>query len=363
MNASKSPGEEFIIYEKEGRAGLPADLVRLSNGDLVSAFREAANHMDEAGNIAWMRSTDLGRTWDNYRVIRPVNEEPCDFRDPSITELSDGTLLCTFFIYVGHSHGHLGKLEDGFKRNNERSGVRIVVMRSFDGGETWPEEREVLPDMLDWILTTERCVELPSGRVLMPIFAGTKDKLCEISGCLYSDDKGASWEFLSAAMALPWTSHCGFSMEMALTRTQSGKLVAVSRSRGNMFQAVSEDDGARWRTQTEIKNTRPCTQPSLNTLQDSRLLLMYGDRDFFPRTAEYPLNIAARLSEDEGETWGKPFAVRTDVPHWDMGYPTSVEIEPGRMLTVYWLSETVNDQKWPHSQRYRTVCRDWRVPG
>ena len=74
------------------------------------------------------------------------------------------------------------------------------------------------------------------------------------------------------------------------------------------------------------------------------------------------MNIAARLSEDEGETWGEPFAVRTDVPHWDMGYPTSVEVEPGRMLTVYWLSETLTDKKWPDCQRYRTVCRDWRIP-
>ena len=46
--------------------------------------------------------------------------------------------------------------------------------------------------------------------------------------------------------------------------------------------------------------------------------------------------IRAAISEDEGHTWGPVRILRDDLPNADMGYPASVEIDDGRIMSVYW---------------------------
>ncbi len=52
-----SESAEIIVFQKKGRAGVPADMCLLRSGELISSFREASNHTDINGE---MRPEDKG---------------------------------------------------------------------------------------------------------------------------------------------------------------------------------------------------------------------------------------------------------------------------------------------------------------
>ena len=66
-------------------------------------------------------------------------------------------------------------------------------------------------------------------------------------------------------------------------------------------------------------------------LQDGRILCTYGRR-------EIPFGIRACLSEDGGRTWlvEQEIIVRTGLPNSDLGYPTTIEYDPGRLFCCYY---------------------------
>ncbi|MBM3190711.1 MAG: exo-alpha-sialidase [Chloroflexi bacterium] len=42
------------------------------------------------------------------------------------------------------------------------------------------------------------------------------------------------------------------------------------------------------------------------------------------------------MSEDSGETWSADTVLRDDAPCGDLGYPVTMELDDGRILTVYY---------------------------
>ena len=64
------------------------------------------------------------------------------------------------------------------------------------------------------------------------------------------------------------------------------------------------------------------------------MLCTYGSR-------RDPLSIRAILSYDEGKTWDHENFItlyELPVPH-DFGYPVSVEVAPGKLVTVYYVNK------------------------
>lgn len=344
-NDSLRLGEEVTIYHEEGRDCVTADLLKLNNGALAVVFRNGSDHKSMDGDIKLTLSTDEGRTWSPPRTIKAGIHPPFGFRSPSLCELRDGTLILSFFRFSGH----YGRSWDG---------THLVVMRSFDGGQTWPDEQE-LSAPFDFMLTNEHGFELPSGRVLMPVYGGSQQHQFTVSGVMCSDNKGADWRYLSTIDTRPFYKDSRFYMENAIVRTASGRLVAVSRTSRHMIQAISEDEGRSWKRHRALKDTPPSTQPSLCRLSDGTLLLSYGDRGALPHDLSYPFNIRIRTSKDEGETWEEGFILRDRLPHWDMGYPTTVELRPGRMFTLYWRSEPAEGREWPNGWKYWLSGRSW----
>jgi len=69
-------------------------------------------------------------------------------------------------------------------------------------------------------------------------------------------------------------------------------------------------------------------------LADGRLLCTYGRR-------QEPFGIRACLSEDGGRSWQleAEIVARDDLPNGDLGYPTTIEYEPGRLFLCYYGQE------------------------
>ena len=303
--------------------GVP-DILRLQNREILLMVREAAEHVSNDGIISTVRSRDEGRSWGDYNVA--MSTPGLDHRDASVTQLRDGTLLMNWFPEIA----------------SDPWPTKIHVIRSSDNGHTWGNEVVIEPDPFWWIRTSEPCLELSNGRILMPIYTQTKD-LDWLSVCFSSDDKGDTWKYLSTVTHLgKGDTTASGGGEPSIIDTESGKLIMISRTRliNHMLQGVSYDGGETWPEQLKVPVDGGNTQPSLMRLGDGKILLSYGNRGHpkGPQIGEEPYGVKAIISQDEGKTWGTPLTLRQDLPNMDIGYACSVELELGQILTAYWYS-------------------------
>jgi len=111
-----------------------------------------------------------------------------------------------------------------------------------------------------------------------------------------------------------------------------GKIVVQIRNHnpknaGETLQCESTDGGKSWSLPKAIG---VWGLPSfLTRLRDRRLLMTYGH----PRA---PFGNEARVSEDGGANWSAPMRISGDGPGGDLGYPSTVELEDGSLLTVWY---------------------------
>ena len=99
---------------------------------------------------------------------------------------------------------------------------------------------------------------------------------------------------------------------------------------------LSKDNGSTWAflsrpaPDTGDKSGNP---PSMIRLKDGRLVITYGHR-------APPYNIRARLSGDNGRSWGDEMVLRDGGGAWDIGYTRTVQRADGRIVTVYyWVND------------------------
>jgi hypothetical protein len=115
---------------------------------------------------------------------------------------------------------------------------------------------------------------------------------------------------------------------VAMMRTGPGK----GPGEGYLYQATSYDWGLTW--YPYVRTPMWGHPPHLLRLQSGAVLCTYGHRR--------PLyGVRACLSYDEGETWDIEHEVvlRDDGLHGDLGYPCSVQLPDGTILTVYYFHD------------------------
>ena len=96
---------------------------------------------------------------------------------------------------------------------------------------------------------------------------------------------------------------------------------------GTHFRSVSDDGGYTW-TFPEAMGTNGAP-PHLMRHSSGAVIMTYGRR-----TA--PFGQRALISRDNGETWEDEYILRDDGPDHDLGYPSTVELPDGSLLTVYY---------------------------
>jgi hypothetical protein len=83
-------------------------------------------------------------------------------------------------------------------------------------------------------------------------------------------------------------------------------------------------------------------------LRDGRLCATYGYR-------EAPYGIRARLSTDNGKTWGREIHVRDDGCTWDIGYTRTFQRTDGKIVTVYYYATAERPEQ-------HIVATIWEAP-
>lgn len=336
---AKVSERRVISQREEVYHGWPT-LARRSNGDLLLVWSGAReSHVCPFGAVEWMVSTDAGKNWSWPRTLL---DGPIDDRDAGVLETAKGTLLVTTFTSLAYE-GALKNMEAAAQREgrvSERLGrwravqrrlsakrrqseLGVWMIRSEDGGATWSSRYRCQ------VNSPHGPIQLADGRLLyagIELWTGErKIGVCE------SRDDGKTWDWLSAIPTRKGDDPSQYH-ELHAVEGQPGQIVVHIRNhnkRNNRetLQVESSDGGKTW---TEPHSIGVWGLPShLLKLSDDRLLMSYGHR-------RPPFGNQARISNDGGKSWSEAIAISDDATNGDLGYPSTVETSPGRLLTVWY---------------------------
>ena len=320
------------------------------NGELwVTWSGGRVAHVCPFGRVDAMTSTDEGASWTFPRVLL---DSATDDRDSGVLETAKGTLIVSTFTSLAYEE-HLAKAtafadhtdkgwisksmpQDQFAKwraahlrlndTDRKAELGEWIIRSTDGGKSWSTR---IPTVVN---SPHGPIQLKDGRLL---YAGKKlwaeDKKI---GVAESRDDGHTWQWLAEIPTRQGDKNAYH--ELHAVEATDGTLIAQIRNhneadKGETLQTESKDGGKTW---TEPHCIGVWGLPShLLRLRDGRLLMSYGHR-------RKPFGNQARLSTDNGKTWGEPILLSGDGKGGDLGYPSTVELEDGTLLTVWYESMT-----------------------
>ena len=328
--------KHVIVYQEPGRfGGWPANHGIWSWGDEILVGFERAYYQanDTNHSIVWekkaelglARSLDGGETWKLEQpgaLVRPVESaspllEAIDFGNPHFAMKISATVL---FI-------------------------------SYDRGKNWQGPYQI-PDF-DRKLTsrTDYLVQSPDECLffLSAFEPGVEAGLQDRAFCARTKDGAMTFEFLSWMTGEPVSVR---SVMPSTVRGSKGQLISAMRRRHDIHKEdktipecwidvyQSQDAGRSWQFLSKAADTGDWNgnPPSLVRLQNGRLCLAYGYR-------KPPFGIRARLSDDEGLTWGEEINLRDDGRTWDLGYPRMVQRADGKLVTIYYFTTRENPQQ------------------
>ena len=197
------------------------------------------------------------------------------------------------------------------------------MLRSTDNGINW-SARYATP-----FNSPHGPFECSDGRLLYPGREFNQPK--HVMGVAESTDDGVTWNVLSIIPPRPG-EQSGFYHELHGVEAADGTIVVQIRNHneangGETLQTESADGGKTW---SEIHSIGVWGHPShLLRLADGRLLMTYGYR-------REGMGNRARVSADNGRTWSEAMTISDDARITDVGYPSTVQLPDGSLLTVWY---------------------------
>jgi hypothetical protein len=324
---------KVISQQPEFYHGWPT-VARLADGDLWLTWSGGRDgHICPFGRVEAMTSRDNGTTWTWPRVLL---DGAIDDRDSGVLETAKGTLLVTTFSSLAYEpfldHARSPEAQARWTAAHERLPTEEArqaelgqwLIRSTDGGLSWSSR---IPTIVN---SPHGPVQLRDGRLL---YAGkelwTTDRRI---GVAESTDDGLSWHWLAAIPARKGDDAAKRYHELHLVEAPSGRLLVQIRNHneansGETLQTESSDGGKTWTEPHSIGVWG--LPPHLLALRDGRLLMTYGHR-------RPPFGNQARVSSDEGRSWSEAMILSGDGIGGDLGYPSTVELGDGSLLTVWY---------------------------
>ncbi|MGV3601113.1 MAG: sialidase family protein [Dyadobacter fermentans] len=313
-----------MLISKGGDAGdyqaFP-DACRLKNGDIVAVFYAGDEHVTKqsekypkAGRICLVRSKDEGKTWSKPVTIYDDND---DNRDPHISQLSNGSLVVSFFSLRYPSFGA--------KEYKTLGSPQLLWSR--DNGKTWDKEATLLETGdIDW-LSSAQVREMPDGTTILPVYHQEgRGGLKAWGGVMLSRDKGKTW---GPVITIGEKANLPLAAETDVILLKDGTLYAALRAQQevHMHFAKSKDMGKTWSDVEDIGFRGH--SPSFTRLKTGEILLTTRAFTDAPSKKGYT---GLRISRDEAKTWEGPYMVDETLG----AYPSTVELKDGSVLVVYY---------------------------
>lgn len=326
-----------ISFPGQAYAGWPT-LTRRRNGQLLLVYSGGREgHVCPFGRVELMVSNDEGATWGWPRVLL---DSDLDDRDAGVLETAQGTLLVTTFSSLAYEEvlaqaernkgswpqeklARWRAARDRLPAEVRQQRLGQWLLRSEDGGLTWSAPQPSL------VNSPHGPIQLSDGRLL---YAGKELWTGERrTGVAVSHDDGKTWSWLATLPVRQGDDAANYH-ELHAVETADGRLIVHIRNHNKAnsnetLQTESADGGRTWSVPRPIG---VWGLPShLLRLRDGRLVMTYGHR-------RAPLGNQARMSTDDGRTWSHPLTLSADGVNTDLGYPSTVELSDGTLLSVWY---------------------------
>ncbi len=327
------------------------NLTLLPSGEIGAVIFNQPNHADAEGDVELWVSSDGGYTW----ALRS-----------QVTQHEPGTNRMNVAAGL-NQNGELVVLSSGWSLTREEGRIKLVdvlpawVCISGDEGRTW----EIGDDI-------ESPPEVPNAVPFGDVVIAGKQLAVSVyrqsgSYLLRSLDAGRSWRYgsdiglgnhLETDLLVTGEGHWLAAVRTARGEPDAERAVRLSRSdgswagwqeKGAVVLCRSDDGGDTWDEGPRLSLPGQ-VPPHLLQLADGTILVTYGSR-----IPEFR-GVMGRISRDGGGTWSLPFRVAGDfLPQSDHGYPSSVQLDGGDIVTAYYCSKS------PWYQRYHMGVVRWNL--
>jgi len=328
---------QMTVHEEPGEYCAWPDIARTADGDIIVLFCSSEEHLGPDGRILLSRSTDNGSTWE-----RPVKvfETPIDERESGMTVLTDGRIIGHFWSTFHTPSGYAALPPLSYEKSVLDRWTRAVESPEYtgaagnqggwtrissDAGRTWSAPAHG-PDAV------HGGIQLKDGSLLVASYRSEQEGV----GVYTAPAPEVRWQRV-AVVRSPRPDSLRFG-EPHVLQLPSGRIIMMIRAtaipyddrdpRCVLWESFSDDHGNTWAE--PFPTPLWGFPPHLLLLADGWVVCSYGYR-------RPPFGQRACISED-GVTWKLEDEVilRDDAPNGDLGYPASVELEPGLVLTVYY---------------------------
>ena len=316
-------------------------VARLRDGRLAmvaSGFR--MRHVCPVGKVVMCISDNEGRTWTRPTVVM---DTPLDDRDAGILTFGENSLMITSFNNtiamqkkwnkLTDENGNInprsvyinGYLESVNAQKAEEKYLGSTVIFSHDGGRTFGDVKRVP-------------ITAPHGATLM-----NDGSILYIGRTFSADDTKQDTDCIESYRIMPDGSYEklgeieNISPELlscephAIVLKDGTILVHIRVQNGlfTIFQSESYDGGHTFTKPHQILSDKGGAPAHLLQTADGTLISVYGYR-------EIPYGIKAMFSTDGGQTWDTGHDIYINGISSDLGYPASVQLENGDILTVFY---------------------------
>ncbi len=311
------------------------NLTMLPNGEVLTAIYNQPSHGMWEGDLeAWV-SNDQGETWSRRSTIAEHDRPGIQRSNCSVGFAHNQDLVALCGGWANRS-----KKRSKSQPFREEDRMPVHLFRSSDHGHNWHRKSE-MPRSPDGELGTPfgDIVRAGDQRLATTMYAHRPDDSTAV-WLVESDDDGHTWR---------WTSMINeLGNETVILPVDDSRWIAASREEHDthLEQFDSDDGGKTWR------RIGPLTLPwqvtgHLTRLRDGDILLSYGNR------CPNNYGVDARFSRDGGATWSAPLRIM-DNPMRDSGYPSTVELDDGRLLTACYT-------QLPGEYQYEMRVATWSV--
>ena len=314
----------------------------------ASGFR--IEHVCPFGKGVLSYSFDGG---DTYTYPAPVIDTPLDDRDVGLCPFGDSGVIITSFNNTAAfqrenniDNEYVQRYIDLITKDDEEKYLGSNFRISRDCGITFGELHH------SPVSSPHGPTQLNDGTVL---WAGTRfDNVFGGIEIHRLDTETAETELIGK---ITLSDARGVLNEPHLIELPSGRLICQMRCENieafeggeeslfTVYQSVSDDGGKSWSDPQMILDETGGAPPHLLLLHSGVLLSTYGRR-------KMPYGIMAMFSRDGGETWEKDIRLFENTESDDIGYPSTVELPDGTLLTVFYARENeespcrIYQQKW-----------------
>lgn len=309
LNANLSSARGVIAVTSDGFYNAFPSIRAVDATNYVMVYRKGALHALDVGTIVMRNTIDSGRTWSAERA---VFSGAVDARDPSLTILSTGVWIISFFQYT--------------------TGIDTTVysIQSDDNGITWSLP-VIIPGYSQFTACSGPTVELANGSLLQPVYGRNIGDGTESAGVSISVDGGSTWSFVATLFDGPALSQS--CSETFVLRLLDDTLYAIVRTDGNAHARYStaSADGLVWSVSGDCGLLGG--RPSSIVMADGTIVI--ASRDL--QTYRPAMCMTHAISTDNGVSY-TTLARRASTPQAganQMNYASMAEIAPGVIAEVF----------------------------